>query len=34
MRFFAPQKIKFDERTVNVECDNAQGMLKDVVKKI
>ena len=27
-------KLGSELRTVNVECDNAQGMLKDVVKKI
>lgn len=27
-------KLGSELRTANVECDNAQGMLKDVVKKI
>lgn len=27
-------KLGSELRTVNVECDNALGMLKDVVKKI
>lgn len=27
-------KLGSELRTVNVECDNAQGMLKDVVKKL
>lgn len=27
-------KLGSELRTVNVECDNAQGMLKDVVTKI
>lgn len=27
-------KLGSELRTVNVECDNAQGMLKDIVKKI
>ena len=27
-------KLGSELRTVNVDCDNAQGMLKDVVKNI
>lgn len=27
-------KLGRELRTANVECDNAQGMLKDIVKKI
>lgn len=27
-------KLGSELRTANVECDNAQGMLKDIVKKI
>ena len=27
-------KLGSELRTVNVDCDNAQGMLKDIVKKI